>query len=139
MNPVLTFLDLCNAFSTLLKTEDQQVISILFNYFEQLFNHDKLDEVDWDSLNKVRTKQEINMFLENMKICDQHTYEKGKLAGLLEGERRGLLEGERRGERKGLLEGKLETAKMMLLKGFEIALISEVTGLTIKEIKDLKP
>ncbi len=141
---------LLKALSALLKQEDQQVISILFNYFEQLFNHDKLAEVDWNSLNEVRTKQEINMFLENMKICDEKAYEKGILAGILEGERKGKLEGERKGklegerkgklegERAGLLKNKLATAKMMMTKGFEISLIAEITGLSLNKIKQLK-
>ncbi len=74
------------------------------------------------------------MFLENMKICDEKAYEKGILAGILEGERKGKLEG----ERTGLLKNKLATAKMMMTKGFEISLIAEITGLSLKKIKQLK-
>ena len=68
---------LFNEFSKLLKLEDQMVLSLLFNYFEQLFNHDKMDEVDWNALDKVRNREEINMFLENMKACDKFTYQRG--------------------------------------------------------------
>lgn len=106
--------------------EDRQLISLLFNYFEQLFNHKKLNEVDWQTLDKVRTEQEINMFLENMKICDEIAY----LKGISEGEQRGKLEGKQ--------EGKLETAKAMFAKGLDISLIVEVTGLSISDIEALR-
>lgn len=102
--------------------EDRQLISLLFNYFEQLFNHKKLNEVDWQTLDKVRTEQEINMFLENMKICDEIAY----LKGISEGEQRGKF------------EGKLETAKAMFAKGLDISLIAEVTGLAISDIEALR-
>jgi predicted transposase/invertase (TIGR01784 family) len=46
-----------------------------------------------------------------------------------EGEREGKREGEREGRRKGKEEGKLEIARTMLVKGMEISLISEITGL----------
>jgi predicted transposase/invertase (TIGR01784 family) len=37
----------------------------------------------------------------------------------------------------GKIEGKIEIAKNMISKGMEISLISEITGLTEKEIKEL--
>ncbi|MEA3496241.1 MAG: hypothetical protein U9R42_09425, partial [Bacteroidota bacterium] len=39
---------------------------------------------------------------------------------------------------KGKIEGKIEDAIKMLEKGLEVALISEITGLTEKEINELK-
>ena len=47
-------------------------------------------------------------------------------------EKRGEIRGEKRGEKKG----KLEVAKNMKAKGMEIKLISEVTGLSEKEIAE---
>jgi predicted transposase/invertase (TIGR01784 family) len=113
---------LIQALSELPKREERQLVSLLFNYFEQLFNHNKLGEVDWRALDKVRSDQEINMFLENMKICDETAYQKGRLEGKQEGK----------------LEGKLETAKVMLLEGLSISLIMKVTGLSMTEIEQLR-
>jgi len=42
------------------------------------------------------------------------------------------------GEIKGRIEGKIEIAMQMLKKGIEISLISELTGLTEQEIRNLK-
>jgi predicted transposase/invertase (TIGR01784 family) len=112
--------------SKLLKQDNHQMVSMLFNYFEQLFNHKKLDEVDWKSLDKVQTEKELNMFLENMKICDEIAYQKG------------TLDGEKKGEKKGILKGKLETAKAMLLKGIDVDFIIEITGLSKQDIEQLK-
>jgi len=99
---------------------------MLFNFFKQLFHNDKLTEVDWQAFHRVLTDSEMNMFLENMKACDEIAYQNG------------VSEGERRGEIKGKLEGKLEAAKAMLLKGLSISLITEVTGLSESEIEQLR-
>jgi predicted transposase/invertase (TIGR01784 family) len=45
--------------------------------------------------------------------------------------------GEEMGEKKGRAEGKRETALKMLKKNFDIADISELTGLSAKEIRGL--
>jgi len=116
--------------SKLLKQENHLMVSMLFNYFEQLFRHKKMEEVDWNSLDQIRSQEEINMFLENMQVCDEIAYQKGKKEGLLEGKREGLFEGERK--------GKLETAKAMFNKGLDVEFIAEVTGLSVEEIEQLK-
>jgi len=120
--------------SKLLKQENHLMVSMLFNYFEQLFRHKKMEEVDWNALDQVRSQEEINMFLENMQICDEIAYQKGKKEGQLEGERKGLLEGKQEGKH----EGKLETAKAMFNKGLDVDFIAEVTGLSVEEIEQLK-
>ena len=52
-----------------------------------------------------------------------------------------IMHGEERGEAKGLAKGraeeKVKTAKAMKEKGLELSLISEITGLTEEEIKEL--
>lgn len=53
----------------------------------------------------------------------QRIHQKGKQ----EGKQEGLLE--------GLLEGKLDTARQMQAKGFELALIAELTGLSLELLK----
>ena len=59
-------------------------------------------------------------------------------SGLLEGERKGLLEGKQEGLLEGIIEGKIEDAKVMLTKGMDIALISEITNLPEKQLLQLK-
>ncbi len=118
------------ALSDLLNKEELQVISILFNYFEQLFKHGKMNEIDWHNLDKVRTQQEINMFLESMKVSDEKVYQKAWTKGRTEG----FIEGEHKGEHKGILK----TAKAMLEEGTEISFIAKVTGLSIEEIERLR-
>jgi predicted transposase/invertase (TIGR01784 family) len=49
----------------------------------------------------------------------------------------GIKIGEKRGVEIGEKRGKIETAKNMLKKGFEIAVIVELTGLKRKEIEKL--
>jgi len=61
--------------------------------------------------------------LENTIAKERQTFfDRGKLEGKIEGK----------------LEGKLETAKAMLVKGFETSLIAEMTNLPIEEIERLK-
>jgi len=47
-------------------------------------------------------------------------------------------EGLKDGEDKGKREGKREAAKKMLVKGYSVTDISEITGLTKEEIEKLK-
>ena len=50
----------------------------------------------------------------------------------------GIIEGMKKGIEKGIEKEKIEIAKNMISKGIEISLISEITGLTEKEINELK-
>ena len=58
----------------------------------------------------------------------------GFLCGVRRGENRGIELGERRGEKRG----KMEAARNMLYKGFDINIISDITGLSREEIERLK-
>ncbi|MBN2435038.1 MAG: Rpn family recombination-promoting nuclease/putative transposase [Spirochaetes bacterium] len=63
--------------------------------------------------------------------------EEGKLEGIEEGIQKGMKEGVAKGKAEGKLEGKLETAQAMLLKGFSVQEIAEITGLSEKDINSL--
>ncbi|MDR0615213.1 MAG: Rpn family recombination-promoting nuclease/putative transposase [Synergistaceae bacterium] len=54
------------------------------------------------------------------------------------GEQRGELRGELRGKQEGILEGMQKAARSMLARDLPLALISEISGLSIEEIKALK-
>lgn len=66
--------------------------------------------------------------IRNTELAKAH--EKGKIEGKLEGRLEGIELGSK--------EAKIEMAKKLKEAGFEISLIAEVTGLSIKEIDFLK-
>ena len=62
----------------------------------------------------------------------------GIAEGIAEGETRGKAEGIAEGETRGKAEGKAEVAEAMLIKGHSIPDITQVTGLSEKELEKLK-
>ena len=62
----------------------------------------------------------------------------GERQGLKKGRQEGLQEGRQEGEREGLKKGRQEVVLNLLKKKLDISVISEVTGLSEKEIKKLK-
>ena len=56
---------------------------------------------------------------------------------IMHGEERGEAKGLAKGLAKGRAEGIAETAKAMKEKGLDLSLISEITGLTAEQIKEL--
>jgi predicted transposase/invertase (TIGR01784 family) len=133
---------LARALSKLQQQEERLIVSMLFNYFEQLYFHEKLGKADWKELEKVRSEQEMSMFLESMKEHFVKVRYEGKLEGILEGKLEGILEGERKGKLEGILEGerkgKFEIAQAMLSKGLEVSFIAEITGLSVNDVEQLK-
>ena len=75
----------------------------------------------------------------------EYARESGREEGLKEGREEGREEGHKVGKEEGLKEGRAEgtkqtsfdIAKRMLEKGIDIETISELTGLTEKEISEL--
>ena len=137
--------ELVNLFSS---ESDKGAISLFLNWFRQLALHGRIASEDYQSLETIyRNEEEVKTMLvtalerERRQIYQNGLVE-GERKGLVEGERKGLVEGERKGlvegERKGLVEGKIEAAKVMLVKGMEIALISEITGLPEGQLSQLK-
>ncbi len=61
----------------------------------------------------------------------------GRAVGIVEGRKEGRKEGREEGIKEGEKQGNLKTAKKMLDKGFSIEDISDITGLTIDEIKTI--
>lgn len=78
--------------------------------------HGKRDQLDYEALETVyKDEQEVQSML----------------VTAVEKERKAIYE-------RGIEQGKLETARNLLQKGFELELISEITGLSIREIKRTK-
>ena len=63
--------------------------------------------------------------------------EEGKEEGLKEGRKEGKEEGIKEGREEGAKQNSCDIAKRMLEKGIDIETISELTGLTEKEISKL--
>jgi len=57
----------------------------------------------------------------------------GKVEGIQEGIERGIITG----RKEGIRENQIQIVKNMLSKAMDIKLISELTGLSIKEIKNI--
>ena len=57
--------------------------------------------------------------------------------GILVGEKRGEKRGEALGEKRGINKRNMEIAKSMIQKKFNLDSISEITGLSIKELSKL--
>lgn len=64
--------------------------------------------------------------------------EQGIEKGIAKGTEQGMKEGMKAGKEKGAFEKAIETAKNMLNKGLDIKLVSECTGLSVKEVEGLR-
>jgi hypothetical protein len=98
------------------REEDKGPISLLLNWFAQLSKHERIPEEDFEKLERTfQSKTEVQeMLITAIKREKQEYYDRGKQ------------------------EKEHQVAIKMLAKGFEIELISELTGLTDHEILRLK-
>ena len=101
-----------------------------------------LVEMDLDKLNDLGGE---NIMDEYVKEAEEVSFEGGvgeaydkEWALRDQGYRDGLSQGKAEGFSQGKIENKKEIAKKMLSKAMEVELISEITGLSIEEIKNLK-
>ena len=83
-----------------------------------------------------------NMMTENdYRNCIDFAREEGHASGFAEGEARGLAAGEAKGRAEGIVEGEAKgivtVAKSMKAKGYAIADIMDVSGLSQKEVEEL--
>ena len=63
---------------------------------------------------------------------------KGKAEGMAEGMAKGMTRGMAKGKAEGMAEGQLAIAKRLLEKGYTIPEISELTGLSVADLSQLK-
>ena len=105
-----------------------------------------LVEMDLDKLNDLGGE---NIMDEYLKEAEEVSFEGGvgeaydkewalRDQGYRDGLSQGKVEGKAEGISQGKSESKKEIAKNMLSKAMEVELISEITGLSIEEIKNLK-
>jgi predicted transposase/invertase (TIGR01784 family) len=80
---------------------------------------------------QVRFYEDSLKYYRDMKNSLDTAWEEGKEEGIKQGKEQGI----KQGKEQGIKEGKFDTAKKMHSKGYSINDISELTGLTIDEIK----
>ena len=78
-------------------------------------------------------------FLVGQKMMLSREREEGIKEGIEKGIKEGKLEGLKEGKLEGLKEGQISMAKAMKNKNMDINLISEITGLSIEEVRNLRP
>lgn len=100
---------------TLFEKEDRIAVSLFLNWFKMLAIDGRIDSTDYRAFEKIYTNQ--------MEVRQMFA------TAISEKDKRLLEEGEQNATKK--------MAKQMIAKGFEISLISELTGLTEDEIKKL--
>ena len=117
--------ELLNLFSS---EVDKEAVSLFLNWFKQLAFHGRFESEDYESLESIyRTEEEVKTMLVTALEKERERFFQN---GLREGKQEGLLEGEQK--------GRIETAKVMLAKGMEMTLISEITNLPEAQLLELR-
>ena len=139
------------------EVNDSNIKDILSGWVDFLKNPAHIDKRVLDNkdiekaveeLEYISTDDEERAIIESIQsgINDQNSREtiarnEGKEEGLREGLTKGKQEGLKQGKEEGLKQGEMnkakEMARNMLKKGFDITVISEISGLTIEEIESL--
>ncbi len=107
------------------RTETDRDLQAFLNF---VFNNEANDDFTSQLKSLVEAKKQDEIFRSNylaMNIREFDIREEGKREGILEGKREGILEANR------------QTAKLMLAKKVPVKEISEYTGLTEQEIREL--
>ncbi|MCQ2287107.1 MAG: hypothetical protein MJZ76_09610, partial [Bacteroidales bacterium] len=71
-------------------------------------------------------------------IAEKSAFDKGMQKGIKKGIEKGIAEGMQKGIEKGKNEEKLLIVRNMLSKGLDVDLISEITGISVAEIQEIK-
>ena len=125
------------------KTQDQCTTDL--DKWAYIMNHmETLDHIPWKAQNELFEKLEEMSKIAAMTEEQQAQYEaylkqyRDNLAIQTDAERRGERRGKRIGEKIGEKNEKKRTARTMLTKGIDHTTISEITGLSMDEIKKLR-
>ena len=118
----------------------EKIFSKLFEEAEiARFSPKELHEYE-DSLKAYRDlKNSIDTAMEEGRELGR---EQGRKEGRIEGRKEGRIEGRKEGRiegrKEGRIEGRADVAKAMLEKGMDVNLVSELTGMSVGELDDLK-
>ena len=111
------------------------------NYFKSAGVRDEdLGEIEQEAVKKgLLTKGGLmGGFIDVEKDILEQGLQKGIQQGMQQGLQKGRMEGQQQGLQQGMEKGRQEVIVNMLRKNTDLAFISEVTGLPVKEIKKLK-
>ena len=111
---------------------------------EDRIKYIKAMNTERDTYNQIEYARETGRE-EGHKVGKEEGLKEGREEGRKEGKEEGLKEGHKEGKEEGIKEGREEgakrnscdIAKRMLEKGIDVETISELTGLTEKEISEL--
>jgi predicted transposase/invertase (TIGR01784 family) len=119
--------------AAMLKKERPDEITLFVNWFKYMFQgrDDIVEEIRGIEEAKTMLRSSINRMSKRL-IAE------GKREGLQRGIQEGIEKGLQRGLQRGIYEGKLDTAKALLGKNMPVKEISEITGLSVKDIEKLQ-
>ncbi|HMB19981.1 MAG TPA: hypothetical protein VKQ10_02850, partial [Spirochaetota bacterium] len=125
----------------MLQNERPEEIRIFSNWLRMTFldtNDDIYGEVKRLEDVKTMFAAKLEKYGEKLrKEAMQKGLEKGLQKGLEKGMQKGIQKGMQKGKREGMREKALQMAKTLLNKNMSIQEISEITGLSVEEIKKL--
>ena len=106
-------------------------------YLEAVLKQSRKLRKLWEQVEKELVEEGIFQRGGYMDI-KEYIREEGRMEGIRKGIRKGRMEGIEKGRMEGIEKGRMEVILNMLKKKTDISFISEVTGLSEKEIKKLK-
>ncbi len=112
----------------LLKTEKPAELTLFINWFKHMFEDKKELVEEVKGLVEVKT-----MLRTSIKKLKEDAIKDGLQKGLEKGLEKGLLEGIKKGEH----QKAIQTARALLKEKMTVEKISEITGISVKEIKKL--
>ncbi|RXS88554.1 Rpn family recombination-promoting nuclease/putative transposase [Geobacillus sp. PK12] len=125
---------------------DEAKQRLLFGFFETYLRLSEAEEIQLrNEVSQMETK-EAKQVMELIISYEQRGIEKGIQQGvkqgieqgLKQGIKQGMKQGIEQGRQKGIEEGKIDIAKKMLAKGYDVDTIHELTGLPAEKIEQLK-
>ena len=115
----------------MVKNEKPDEIAVLTNWLRVILRDDTTR-----IYHEVKQAEEIRtMFATKLEQYGEKLRKEALREGKLQGKQEGKQEGKLEGKLEGIHEKAVQTAKALLKKGMPLKDISEITGLSIKEIK----
>ena len=99
------------------------------------------DNLNWDIIRDVAEKtgyKEGGQTMESLKYTVEGALERGLEQGIAQGMEKGIVQGMEKGIAQGMEKGQRQVALNLLKKGVDLKIIQDSTGLTEKDIEDLK-
>ncbi len=112
------------------KSPNKHAISLFLNWLKQLAVHERIEQSDYEALDRVyQDTKEVSMLINNIEKDRKQLYEKGLVDGILKGIKEGKAEGQR--------EKLFEFVRVMLASGEPLEKIKLYTSLTDEDLLNL--